>query len=332
MNTTTVTEVWMAPDPDPHFDKLLGSALMLCLVLGLPGNIISLSYFLSKERCDLATFLYRSICCVDLFTCFLPLPVLLSLFNLREPVWFDHHTFCVGWAIIFTFIQQISIFLVLLLSVTRTYNIVRPFIPISKRTVGVCIVGFVIFRVAHETCFNLMPGYFGTTYLYTRGTVYCYYYLGEHWAIVDEVISCIFIAVVPIVITISFVVCLSHILKRQEGRDDDKARKRVTVTMSLFTALSLMCNTPLFINYLVYIVDCNIIQYIYPSQIYKNPFMYGYIWPITEIFFMALNSALNPFLYFWRMERLRTWTLLKLNPAQSQKNKINLKCTNNTKF
>lgn len=317
MNTTMkVTTLAEWDNPSASYDKLLGIALLLCLVVGLPGNIISLSYFYSKTSCNLATFLYRCICCVDLCTALLPLPVVLSLFNHRKPVWFKNDPFCVGWATVFTFVQQISIFLVLLLSVTRTINIVRPFVTISKRAVGSCILGFVIFRVAHEACFNLKRDYFQMVYLYTRGTVYCYYYVGPPWAIVDEIISSIFIAVVPIVITISFYVCLSHVLKKQEGRDDDKARKRVTVTMSLFTALSLMCNTPLFINYLVYIVDCNIIDYVYPSEIYKHRFMYSYSWPITEILFMALNSALNPLLYFWRMERLKAWTVKKSQKCQ----------------
>ena len=323
MNSTNITRPeW--DDPDPHLDKLLGTALLFCLLFGLPGNLASLSYFLSKKQCDLATFLYRSICCVDLCTSLLPLPVLLSLFNLREPGWFEHYSFCVGWAIVFTFVQQISIFLVLLLSVTRTINIVRPFVPISKRTVAMCLVGFVIFRGAHEACFNFLPHYFDIVYQFSRGTVYCYYYVGYPWAIVDEIISCIFIFVVPVVITISFFVCLSHILQRQEGRDDDKARKRVTITMSLFTALSLMCNTPLFINYLVYIVDCNIINYVYPSVIYKKKFMFSYVWPITEIFFAALNSALNPFLYFWRMERLKAWTVRKLKSIELSNNSIHV--------
>lgn len=320
MNGTNETVPdWVVPDvnetvpdwavPDAHLDKLLGSALLLCMVFGLPGNLISLSYFLSKTRCDLATFLYRAICCVDICTGLLPLPVIISLFSLRSPRWFNNHSFCVCWAIVFTFVQQISIFLVLLLSVTRTVNLVRPFFPVSKRTVGYCLLGFILFRVSHEACFNFLPGYFEIKYQYSRGTVYCYYYVGHPWAIVDEIISSVFIAVVPVVITISFIVCLTHVLKRQEGRDDDKARKRVTLTMSLFTALSLMCNTPLFINYLVYIVDCNIIEYVYPSDIYKNKFMYSYSWPITEIYFMSLNSALNPLLYFWRMERLHAWIL-----------------------
>ena len=303
-NSTAVDELF---NPSPLADKLLGSGLFLCMLVGIPGNILSMLYFLHKKKRDLATSLYVAVCSVDLCTSFIHMPVMLAFFSERKPVLFGYTKFCTGWSVVFTFQQQISIFLVLLLSVTRTMFIVRPFMSISKRRVIGALVTFALLKVVYELTLVLLGDYFGLYYMYSAPAVYCFYNVSKDpWSTVDEVLSAFFLGSVPVGITVSFIVSVTKIYRQKneaEPHADDK--KRVTVTMAMFTAIFLMCNMPLFVNYTIYIVHCIAIVYQYPGTIYRNRFMFNYIWPITEVCCMALNAALNPLLYFYRMERLR---------------------------
>ena len=315
--TTTTSELNVtAPDllynPSPAADKILGSALFLCMLVGIPGNFLSMLYFLHKKRRDLATCLYVAVCSVDLCTFFIHMPVMLSLLSGRRPVLFGFSTFCTGWSMVFTFQQQVSIFLVLLLSVTRTMVIVRPFMSIRKGGVIGALATFAAFKVIYEVTLVSLSDYFGLYFMYSSPAVYCFYNVSKDpWSTVDEVLSSFFLGVVPVGITASFIISVTKIYRQNleaEPCADDK--KRVTVTMAMFTGIFLVCNTPLFVNYTIYIVHCIAIVYQYPGTIYRDRFMYNYIWPITEVCCMALNAALNPLLYFYRMERLR-WFVFK---------------------
>ena len=74
-------------DAGQVWDKILGTILVLCTVVGMPGNLISLGYFWFTKKKDLATLLYIAICCIDLFTSFAHFPVMIVLLDNR---WVKH--------------------------------------------------------------------------------------------------------------------------------------------------------------------------------------------------------------------------------------------------
>ena len=85
------------------WDNLLGVTLLLCTLVGLPGNIYALSYFWCSRRRDLGMLLYLVVSTVDIVTCFLHIPVMLSLFDGRRAGLFSDYTACVVWNILFDF-------------------------------------------------------------------------------------------------------------------------------------------------------------------------------------------------------------------------------------
>lgn len=106
-----------------HYDALIGSFLSLCLIVGLPGNLISLLYFTSSPKRDFSTLLYILVSGVDICTSVTHLPVTIALFNNRNPGLFEGSVFCVSWFVFFSYLQMMSMFLVMLLSVSRTVTL-----------------------------------------------------------------------------------------------------------------------------------------------------------------------------------------------------------------
>ena len=114
-------------------DKLLGTIFVLCTLIGTPGNILALGYFWSTKRKDLGVLLYIAICCIDICTSIVHFPVTIALFNERLPGLFSNMVACAAWQVIFVFLQLSSMFLVMLLSVSRTIAIALPFYKVNKK-------------------------------------------------------------------------------------------------------------------------------------------------------------------------------------------------------
>lgn len=292
-------------------DILLATLLTLLTLFGLPANLISLCYFLSKKGHSFATILYRAICLLDISITIIALPVIVCLASGRHPMWFGNWTFCVGWAVVFNFLQLASPFSVLLLSVSRTIAIVKPFYTVNRRAALLATIGYMVIAEGYELILTLFKGYFETEYQYDIQVAYCYYLLNNPgWKVFDETRSAIITGVMPIIIAVSFGISIWNFLTQGTVADDLRERHRVSITMTAFTGIFLVCNLPNFVNYVLYVVTINTDDY--PGTIYRNSFMYNYSWPISEILGLVLNSALNPILYLCRMKGLKNWIEYKV--------------------
>ena len=118
---------------NPIWDKMLGTILILCALVGAPANVMALRFFRSTRRMsDLTIQLYISICCIDICTSVAHIPVAISLFSDRYPVLFNNTVFCAAWNVVVRFLLEISMFLVMLLSVSRCIAIALPYRIVNK--------------------------------------------------------------------------------------------------------------------------------------------------------------------------------------------------------
>ena len=78
------------------WDVTLATSLLLCSIVGVPGNMLALKHFLTNGRRNLATLLYVAITLVDTATCLSHFPITVSLLNSRNPALFDSLVICAG--------------------------------------------------------------------------------------------------------------------------------------------------------------------------------------------------------------------------------------------
>ena len=82
-----------------------------------------------------------------------------------------------------------------------------------------------------------------------------------------------------------------------------------TRTILIFTAAYIAFNIPNFINYLLMTIsswstcenDCYLVMY------GNYPFLIWFSWNFTYIMCLALNSTVNPIIYYWRMKPIKTF-------------------------
>jgi len=288
------------------YDILLAVTLTLCTLVGLPGNIVSLLYFYSSKQRNFSSLIYSLVSIVDICICVVQIPVMIALFNTRRPGIFAEPTFCKAWNAAFFYLQQMSMFLVLLMSVSRSIKIIFLLHKIEIRLLILSVLlytGFIITRFI-MTLFLHLGG--KAVFAFSSPSPYCWFDIYVRpFSIIDQMINALSVGFPPIITTISFTVFVVMI---RRGLDKmNKKKRQAAVTMALFTFLFLACNLPCFLNNILWFMTKLSYASEYPEPFYAKKFMFFYSWVISDIFCTALNAALNPVLYFCRIKNLRDW-------------------------
>ena len=329
----------MSPDGSGSaVDIIIGSILILSVVVGLPGNIFAQVYFWSNERKSIADKLYIIIISVDIGTLLASLPVIVSLLNNRDPILFAVPFVCGCFTIIAYFLLRMSMFLVAVMSVTRSFAIVAPHrsrMVCTKKKIRSGIVAYALFLLIVDGIFFAM-GWMKGTYFRTLRS-YCSYDLTKKspkWVVTFFHIAFEIEIILPsIVVFISFVTgtislirnasttlgsentaprlseeqaastSISRVLSVQSTCDGEKIFRQVSITITLFTAVFLVCNIPLFVYQMLYLLTKLI-----PSMgkdVANLEFHQKYAHLLCLVMPYVINAALNPCLYLMRMPRYR---------------------------
>ena len=289
------------------YDTLLAVTLTLCIVVGLPGNILSLLYFgfYSTTRKNFSSLTYTLVCSIDICTCVVQTPVLISLYNARRPGIFGETVFCTGWSVVFYYLQEVSMFLVMLLSVSRTIKIIFLRYKIRQKFLVVSFLlytGFIILRFVMILLF--VRG--SEVFVYSKSIAYCSYVLEEApFSYIDQLINAICLGCSPIVTSVSFIVFVVMVSKQNRASKMNSKKRQAALTMAMFTFLFLACNLPCLLNNILWFITE--LEDRYPEPFYGGKFMFFYSWLISDIVCTVLNATLNPVLYFCRMKSLRDW-------------------------
>ena len=290
------------------YDILLAVTLSICTIVGLPGNTLSLIYFYSAKRRDFSSFIYTLVCCVDICTCVIHLPVMFSLYSFRKPGLFAGRLFCIGWSVVFYYLQGISMFLVMLMSVSRSIKLVYSHHKINQK---VLLYSFLLFSGFLLVIYNVPPAMsYGESlfYGYSLVDVYCYYDIDkEPLSYIDQLIHSIIIGVTPTITTVSFAVFVFVLFRKSRVSQKSNKKYRAAVTMAMFSALFLTCNIPCLLNNILWFLTELCYEKEYPEPFYSGDFMFFYSWLISDVVCTVLNASLNPLLYLCRMQGLNKW-------------------------
>ena len=284
------------------YDGLLAAGFCLCFLIGFPGNCLSLIYFVRTQKRNLPTLLYITACCIDIVSCVNHLSVAVNLLNKRNPGLLGNKVFCMVWHAIFVYVQLMSMFVVMMLSVTRTIVILFPFYKIRKRSVFISVVAAFLFVVIGNTT----DIYFGE-YFYSKGLSYCVFHGETFIQHAYRTVYSVWTGITPLMV---FLAMITASLKLRNGNKIIKGRKKnqnAVMTMIYFAVVFLVCNILTFLNLALY----NYAEITKDKSVYSydNRFLFFYSWTLSDIFCTVLNATINPILYVFRFKEMRIWLI-----------------------
>ena len=316
---------------DTSLDLTLAVLMTTCLVVGLTGNILAFFFFLKNKHQSLPDKVYFVVACVDIITNLTAISSISFLFNARET------TFCSdvvlnGFFLVPTrFSTKMSMFLVAILSITRSIAIVSPLRSrdIRSNMVMKIIAGFAILALLMDllpmSVGWVAPGHdvSGCNFLkFNRKTSR---HIGMMIQVFDQIVIfstslTVFTSFTTGVLalwkksSVSLLISTSRVSGQVISRDSQKFNSRVsrqvTVTITLFTALFLICNLPYCSFYMLMILKSHIPTI---AEVVAGYDAGWFRWSGPIIFIVvpvSLNAALNPCLYIFRMPRFRAQVYL----------------------
>ena len=322
---------------------------ILCTLFGLPGNIISLRYFLidglkATQGANKTFFaiIYILTALIDMLVCASLLPQIVSFMHQRHGAWYLNKVFCHIWGILWEILPFMSVFLVGLMSISRTLVLIKPLYQLKKNALWSAITIYSLFLVVRTAVPILLKA---ATYEYVYSDVYCYELPTEDWSYKFNSISrslTLAAPVIPICISCatSYVIILLNERRQTQVRlvptkpstcsnscmksngtqtkpkDRRLARKKLagpmnaTMTILIFTVAYIVFNIPVFINYLLMSIagwNKNCVSDCYHKTYEDHPALIWYSWNFTYITCVALNSTINPIIYYWRMNAVKSY-------------------------
>ena len=314
-------------------DTVLGVIYLLCFILGVPANTLSVCYFTRQrlKSMDLPTYLYTLTAVQDIIICLLSLNHGVTMLRSRD-VWLPG--FCAAHHVLFQMSQRMSVFLVATLSVSRTYTLVYPLKRVNRRIIlTVLAVVWVLM-----TCFFVIPPSIKVARIsYYWNDAYCWAApipeknISITWDKIDSAMDTAGLVFPVLPITLSCIVSaykirasvphkigFKHFNRPKPNVNSSgnpaisrftktirKGNHKATQTIIIITALYIISNLPLCINYVLYLIT--IIYFTYPGPLYSNTVMYYYSWNVTALLTTGLNATANPIVYITRFRRFRLW-------------------------
>ena len=308
---TNVTEDYLPTTPEVNillktqyrvYDGLLAAGLCLCFLVGFPGNCLSLIYFIRTKKRNLPSLLYITACLIDIVSCVIHLPVAVNLLNKRSAGLFENKVFCSVWPFLFTSIQLMSMFVVMMLSLTRTIVIVFPFYKIRKKTVlaSILLVFLCVF-IGNSIVFSKGHN------IYSRFLAYCVHHAsGSVNFVFYMTIYSAWLGVIPLIVfsVVSIAIFKLRAQKRLQLNDFQKNRQEASITMVYFAVVFLVCN---FLTFMTMVLISAEILGKNSMYFHKHPFMMYYSIPIGQVFCTVFNATVNPIFYVLRFKDMKVW-------------------------
>ena len=300
----------MSLQPYETTDKIISAVLILLLAISVFGNITAFFYFWTNRRKSLPNKLYMTIIIVDLITSFSSVPVITSLLNSRKPMIFASPGLCTTYLLSVNFSMRMAMFLVAVLSITRSVSIVTPHRTrnIKSKLIAVSIICYGALLLGVDGLFLAKRWFISA---YNQHMPACVLDMPKEKPPSMKTIMTHFgltlteILTPPVLVFISLIITIVALKKSvpRSNRNTESRLRQISITVALFTAQHLVCTLPLFI----YVLCQALLFFARIAEL--SWFFSGHMIWYGQITFIVLpsclNTALNPCLYFWRMPRLR---------------------------
>ena len=203
---------------------------------------------------------------IDIIKAIISIPVIVTLFTSRQPGPFENEIFCAIWTVLFYCLLRVSIFLVLLVSITRTMGMTFPVHKVRRNAVLLSLAIFTGFILCIDIAF-LSTGLLEMRYrkneafseMFEPKDLTFEDYKGYKAAKIYTILLKMEVILPTILVFISFIVGTVLLFRQMENRrkmkKDETELRYASVTVAMFTALFLLCNLPCFCLQLIYFLS-----------------------------------------------------------------------------
>ena len=256
--------------------------------------------------------------------------------------------FCGCWTVLYAMLLEMSVFMVAMISLSRLILLMNPTVSLTVKyswiiPLGYCLVTIsikVIYTALNITTYSFVPPLMACVFLALDGTA-----TGEGEPMVNlpnelvlavtETVQTGFTAL-PISLCSALSLWLLWRSKKNSKQVGGTVKKQeeATKTVIIFTVMYVVCNIPIFIYNIFFWVwnlsiDRTNVYMTYSRfmesylEVYSTVFLTSYSSIVVSRVFPAINSTLNPVLYYWRMEKFRVflhtvWTVSNFGNSQSE--------------
>ena len=312
---------------------LIGSLVTTILIIGVPANLLAMTYFATRRLKNVNSKFFRRIyvliTVVDIFICLCLVPVLeAALTPNKEGLMFNNDVFCQIWGILWVIFPNMSVFLISMLSIARLIVLKTSTTKLKVRTA--CLIPLIfllslsavifIMLQARITVMTFRPQYFtcGPMGATRQGDV------GSSGALTRAILGLVLYTLIPglaiIPITVSFVFSIVYLNRaRRFSQGLGRCTKRhyeATKTVIIVTLVYIVCNLPFSFSALVMILKMfNILSEMNAEKtslawrqefFEQNPAL-NYAVVVVFVICIAGNSVVNPFVYVFRMANFRMY-------------------------
>lgn len=237
---------------------------------------------------------------------------------------------CGIWTVVYAVLLDMSVFMVAMISVSRIVLLIAPTTNFNVKLSWLIPISYSILTLTLKVTYNILkvstnsfvPPLMACVFIASDGTVSeegepTVHLPNELILTITDTIQTGF-TVLPISICSALSLWLlrrSKEMTKQIG-GCKKAQDEASKTVIIFTVMYVVCNIPIFI-YLIYFWVWNLSidrsrVYVTQSQfmmsyleMYSSVFMNSYSSVLVSRVFPAINSTLNPLIYYWRMKKFR---------------------------
>ena len=315
-------------DPAVIADYLFGATEFVAILIGLLLNILTIPYF-ARTKEQFSSLMYLLIVITDILILLSCFPSALSMLNQRQPMIMSSAIVCTLSGFVFNVTSRMSVFLIALLGFARCYSVMFPF---RKATLRCYLVPVVAYLAANVMLAALPLIFSPLGYHYSSYVAQCSWGINElsfvgcygmscslwHWLTYATIILPWLVPGVVVVLSSTASICAllhsdrtrRHMLPRRKTNtlsvhmDPSLRTKRATITILIMTLVYSVFNMPCWLLY----------SYLLASGFNPISWLTGSTAIYVQIFVsrvsIALNSAINPIVYFLRIQALARLTFL----------------------
>ena len=306
-------------------DIVIAVSLIVVSVCGTLCNCLALTLFAKEFIAARNTsdnnkfyfkYVYLVICVTDLLICISVFPVVDAFIEdpnypeFKTPILFRNHFFCNVWGLLWEILPSFSVFLVGVLSISRLILLLKPRFKFGITLMCIVMATYVLLIFAVKLILLL------TTDVMDYEPMLRYCFLISHndnqfrtheIVTLGIMVSQLALPILPVTLCfiLSLVLLLGPKYRTSQCNNFNSPQDKAAVTVVIITVVFIVFNIPMLINNIFYIHGLTTKQNATFTDIYDSVWTFYYSWPLAYIVSVAINSTVNPIIYYFRMQNFK---------------------------